>query len=240
MCLVADNKLLLFKTETPIGLLSIWQDNKYRWMTLGGDLEQGKMMLSDPSDPVTPMSSAMVRCIESLKYKNNILNLGLGTASLERALINSPDTCITSVEVSQAVIDCCYQYFALPQSRTIYCQDAFEYLRDKSNNTPFDVVIMDLFGNEKEPVAYQHDKTFKQVKQRLTNNGVLIINSHCQNNQEVKARIQTIHQALSNILVVEFNSLNNLLFIASNAELNSLYQKLQPTDAMIKNLHLIN
>ena len=98
MCLVTNNKLLLFKAETPLGLLSIWQNEQYRWMTLGGNLEQGKMLLRNPSDPVTPMSSTMVKCIKATKDKAKILNLGLGTASIERAFIHSPHYQITSVE----------------------------------------------------------------------------------------------------------------------------------------------
>lgn len=240
MCLVTNNKLLLFKTETPLGLLSVWQDEQYRWMTLGGDLEQGKMLLSAPSDPVTPMSSTIVKCIEALKHKAKILNLGLGTASIERAFIHSPSSQITSVEVSQAVINCCYQYFALPKSSTVVCKDAFEYLRDIDEKRIFDITVMDLFENEKEPTAYQYELTFKQVKEQLTDNGVLIINSHCHNNQEVEARIQTIHQAFSHILIVEFNLLNNLLFIASDSDLKSLQQSLQSSEGMIKNLYLIS
>ena len=125
MCLVANDKLLLFKKETPLGVLSVWQDNQFRWMTLGGELEQGKMLRCEPGDPVTPMSSIMVTCIESLKHKDKVLNLGLGAASLERAFINSPNIQITSVEISQVVIDCCYQYFALPKTNSVVCDFFF-------------------------------------------------------------------------------------------------------------------
>ena len=113
----SDQEHLIDRIACNSNTLYIYQNKDYRWLTFSDHIIQGVMNLSSPELTVSPITQAFILSFIFVKPKIKLLNLGLGTAAVERAVtylgklkvIKIDNVC--TVEINKKVIDCCSKHF---------------------------------------------------------------------------------------------------------------------------------
>jgi len=112
---------------------------------------------------------------------NNILLLGLGGGSVIKTLRNDFVYAgnITAVEIDPVMIDIAAKEFGIiPGNKTlIACGDAFDFV--KNNNHFFDLIIIDLFIDNKVPDKFLYPEFWDNVLKRINKKGSIIFNTLC-------------------------------------------------------------
>ena len=95
-------------------VVSVKETLEYRWFDYGGNSIQSLMNKAKPQQLMSPVAESLLFFLLIKDAPVNVLNLGLGGASFERALSVISDIKITSVEASPVIVDMAKTYFYLP------------------------------------------------------------------------------------------------------------------------------
>ena len=117
----------------------------------------------------------------NLEHTENALILGLGGGSVVQTLRSERkfEGKITAVEIDPVVIDIAANEFNIRSNNetTIICDDAFNYvIHDKFK---YDLIIVDLFIDNKIPDQFLDVVFWKRVLERLNKDGDVIFNTLC-------------------------------------------------------------
>ncbi len=108
----------------------------------------------------------------------SMLILGLGAGSIVSILRDElrMATRITGIEHDPGVIELARKYFEIGRfsGLEIICRDAMDYVSEESRK--YDVIVIDLFHDQKVPDKFQSELFLHQVIRHLENNGLLIYN----------------------------------------------------------------
>jgi len=116
-----------------------------------------------------------------------VLMLGMGGGSMAHHLFhNHPNLQMTVVELRQAVIDCAYRFFQLPDEPEIEVvqEDALEFVAQ--NQSAYDVIIVDIFDAEGLPSGMSNTEFQQNLWNLSADKSVLIFNLWNQWNQTHK------------------------------------------------------
>ncbi|HEU5291665.1 MAG TPA: fused MFS/spermidine synthase [Cyclobacteriaceae bacterium] len=139
----------------------------------------------------------------------NVLVMGLGGGSVIKSLRNvfNYKFGIVAVEIDPSIIELAAKEFGVTSdSQTeIVCSDAYEYvLKDYKK---FDLIIIDLFIDNKVPEEFLSIQFWKNVKSKVRYNGSIIFNSINVNNETfelIKSELRW------EFIVSEFDKLENV------------------------------
>jgi spermidine synthase len=113
------------------------------------------------------------------------LLLGLGGGSVIKSLrrVFHYELGIVAVEIDPVIIQIANDEFGvIADERTeIVCADAFEYVT--GNNKKFDLIIIDLFIDNRVPEKLFSIEFWERVKARVRSNGSIIFNSINENSK---------------------------------------------------------
>jgi len=230
--LLAKKHHVIHQEDAGDGMLTVKETSEYRWFGFGGEEVQSLMYKAAPEQILTPISQSLLLFTLWKKTPLKVLNLGLGGASLERTLATIPSVLITSVEASQAVIDMAKKYFKLPKKIHTVCQKAEDFVLQAHNQayTNYDVVLCDLFIEEKSP-EFLFDQTFySQLKDITTNKAVVMINLQAESDEQLLTALIGIKKHFPYIALIEFDEYKNIVLICSLTELPTrdvLHEKLK-------------
>jgi spermidine synthase len=108
----------------------------------------------------------------------NVLLLGLGAGSVPALLVdNFKINCpITAVEIDGKVLTLARKYFNIHRFDTLHliCADAFQFVQ--SCNSTFDLIVVDIFIDDKVPVQFETPEFLLALKKLMRNNGFLFFN----------------------------------------------------------------
>lgn len=194
-------------------LLVVKETDQLRWFEYGGFSIQSVMNKHLSTKILTPVSRSLLLFLLFKKTPLSILNLGLGGAALERALVTIPNLTLTAVEASQSIIDMATSYFNLPKQVKVFCQKAEQYI-DQTTEV-YDVVICDLFIGEKSPDFLFSSNFYEQIANITTEQAVLMINIQADTNQELFNALSAIKKQFPHIALVEFTDYSNIVLICS-------------------------
>lgn len=105
------------------------------------------------------------------------LMIGGGGYSFPRYLLShNPETTIDVVEIDQAMTDIAKKYFTLTDNSRLktYTQDGRIFLN--KNMKKYDVIIIDVFGNNFIPFSLTTEEALLKIKLGLSHKGVIIVN----------------------------------------------------------------
>lgn len=116
----------------------------------------------------------MGRIIQSRPKNSNILMLGLGGGSLAKYFSETQNVDI--VEIDPKIVDLSKKYFGFVQkaNENIIFDDARHFLR--TNNKKYDLIAMDVFASANIPIHLVTKEYFELLKDRLSSNGLLLVN----------------------------------------------------------------
>ena len=118
------------------------------------------------------------------KDEFNVLVLGMGTGTFATECYRYfENSVIEGVEIDQKIIDLAYDRFGLPKDDRITCVefDARAYLR---NAGKYDVIMVDAYRDITVQFQLASVEFFSEVKEHLTDDGVMILNLNMTSNSE--------------------------------------------------------
>lgn len=198
-------------------LLTVKETADYRWFEYGGNSVQSLMSKTTSEKTVTPVSQSLLVFLLFDIAPLRILNLGLGGASLERALTALPNVLLTSVDASQSVIDIAKRYFNLPKDSYVVCQKAEVFIQQTKSE--FDVVICDLFIDEKNPGFLYAQDFYSQLNEITSHKAVVVINTQAESEEQLLGALLSIRKYFSHIALIEFEGYKNIVIISSSHEI---------------------
>lgn len=208
-------------------LLVVKETDQLRWFEYGGFSTQSMMNKHQPTQILTPVSRSLLLFLLFKQAPLSILNLGLGGAALERALVTIPNLTLTAVEASQSIIDMAANYFKLPKQVKVFCQKAEQYINQTTDI--YDVVICDLFIGEKSPDFLFSSDFYEQIANITTEQAVLMINIQADTNQELFNALSAIKKQFPHIALVEFSDYSNIVLICSLQKIPDLSVQVKDT-----------
>ncbi|MDA7746562.1 hypothetical protein N8878_04440 [Psychromonas sp.] len=195
-------------------LLSVKETDEYRWFEYGGTSAQSLMNKQNPEEIMIPIYQSLFLFLLIHNNPKHILNLGLGGASIERALAANPSLLVTSVDASQSIIDMAEAYFELPKNSHVVCQQAELFIQHTQSQ--YDVVLCDLFVGEKSPDFLFTEAFYSQLKQITTKQSLVMINMQADTNDQLLVALLAIKKYFPYIALLEFDDYINIVIVCSS------------------------
>jgi len=135
----------------------------------------------------------------SNKEEADILILGLGTGTFAKYCTEYfENVSIEGVEIDEKIADLATEYFDLPDSVSVSVYDGRSYL--SSSEKKYDVIMVDAYQDITIPFQMSSKEFFAEVKNHLTDDGVMVVNMNMQSSQE-----GTINDYLCDTISTEFD-----------------------------------
>lgn len=189
----------------------------YRWFEYGGDSVQSVMNKNSPEYLVSPISQSLLIFLLFNNNKLNILNLGLGGGSVERALAVMHRVSITTVESSISIIEMAKRHFFLPENINLHCQKAEHFI--EQTDSKYDVVICDLFVGDKNPSSVFSEGFYSHLARITTDKAVLMLNLQVDSEQQLLTLLISIKTYFPFLAIIEFSDYSNIVIVCSCYEL---------------------
>ena len=137
------------------------------------NISQTIMDKNDPYKSYWDYVDILTYNINSYSTGNKALLLGLGGGTLYKQLKkNNLD--VDVVEIDNRIEKIAKQYFFIDDNVNVIVDDARHYINITPNK--YDVIIYDLYHSETPPIHLMTKEAFSEIKNRLNDNGILIIN----------------------------------------------------------------
>lgn len=155
------------------------------------------------------------------KETSDILILGMGTGTYARQCMKYfPNATVEGVEIDQKITDLAGEYFGLPDSVQVTTYDGRAYLQ--AMDKKYDVIMVDAYQDITIPFQMSSVEFFTQVKEHLTDDGVMVVNMNMKSDGEdsINAYLaDTIASVFDSVAIVDVaGSTNRELFAAQSAE----------------------
>ncbi|MDG6773712.1 fused MFS/spermidine synthase [Thiomicrorhabdus sp. ZW0627] len=180
------NGFTIFSTEDEFGTIKVVENRSTRKLYFDSPVEQSCFFLNAPMtlnfEYQQKIIDLLLKFAEKPPFNDpekpfRVLMLGLGGGSMAHHLYHTlPNLQMTVVELRQAVIDCAYRFFQLPDEPEIETVqgDALEFVAE--NDYGFDAVIVDLFDSHGIPAEFSEEDFQKNLLKQLNPTGLLIFN----------------------------------------------------------------
>lgn len=219
-----DLKTLLLKKQTILlqqdvdgCSLLVKEAEQYRWFQYAGESIQSLMNKAAPEQIIMPVYQSLLLFL-LLDFKAlNVLNLGLGGASIERTLTTVADVSITSVDASQSIINMAKRYFHLPEKVKVVCQRAELFIQQTTER--YDVVVCDLFIGEKNPHFLFTQDFYQQLTKITADNATVMINIQADTDEQLLHALLAIKKHFPYIVLIELDDYTNIVVMASMQEI---------------------
>ena len=213
-----QSKRLLYQSEYTTASFKIWEDEDYRWLTIGDSNNfQSKIFKKSPSKLVLSYLTPMLSSLTFAKNLDNILMLGLGGGAILHYLNEYHPKCkVTVIEYNSELIEAASELFYFNQlniSFTIICADAFNYLTEEK--TKYDAVLVDVG----EINSQQYENIFLHMGKAAQERTVCVINSLCFNQVDAKSVLLSVNEYfMFRCLAVPVSGTMNLILVISNKD----------------------
>ncbi|GAB6070978.1 hypothetical protein JCM30760_20750 [Thiomicrorhabdus hydrogeniphila] len=189
--------LTIHSIRDEFGLIEVVQNRTTRKLYFDSPIEQSCMYLNAPmtlnfeyQEKIVEriLNFAQQRQVKNQQQTLRVLMLGMGGGSIAHHLFHTlPNIQLTVVELRQAVIDCAYHYFQLPNEPEIdvVCEDAITFMADNVTNNAqaYDVIIVDIFDAHGLPSELSDKQFQNNILQNINLPGLVIYNLWYQWNQ---------------------------------------------------------
>lgn len=220
------NKGNIYKQEGMLGTIEI-RDEKINDSTLVRRLCINNIVQTEMDLSTKQSTSHYISILDSnlslFRFKRALV-LGLGGGLVSNTLVKHSIN-VTGVEFDERIINCAKRYFYLNPSINCICNDARFYLNNCK--AKYDLLFFDLFKSEEQPSHVITMESLKSIKNNLSDNAVIIINTHGYLNGNIGKGTQCL---LSTLQASGFNmkictntndeNYRNLLIVASLKKIN--------------------
>ncbi|TMP40197.1 hypothetical protein CWB96_20505 [Pseudoalteromonas citrea] len=218
---------LIDEIIAPNDTLFVYENSNYRWLTFSDNIIQGVMSLTHPEQVVSPISQALMLFLLTEQSGYSLLNLGLGTAAIERGLQYFHDKqqvtiqdCVT-VELSEAVSHCAKKHFNF-SANSLHTECAKHYIN--TTHSQFNVIVLDIVHTQYENDFLQQAPLWEKITQMLVPNGQILFNFNPYSEQGLIMLLKTIRPYFSAIDIIEFHNYKNIVIRAHTSSTFNLSQ----------------
>ncbi len=180
-CAKMSEDELIWEKESTFHSISICQNSVGKFMKYGISFQAG--MINSPlyKGNIPYLNYFLLPYIMNPNAKK-ILVIGFGTGILVKQLekIYNNLEIIDAVDIEENILSIASRFFNFTEGKNFHfhLQDALVFLR--SNKTKYDLIIVDVAGNEGIDKRFFEDDFFKNIKQSLKKDGIFAFNS-CSN-----------------------------------------------------------
>ena len=160
---VVDRTLFNNETKTP---------KAYRELMIN-NISQTIMDKSDPEISYWDYAGVLTDNINAYAKGKKTLLLGLGGGTLYKQLKKNKLN-VDVVEIDQRIEMVAKRFFQIDQKANVVIDDARHYIN--TTQKKYDIIIYDLYHSETPPIHLMTKEAFREIKSKLNDNGILIIN----------------------------------------------------------------
>lgn len=169
--------------------------------------------------------SAIIPSVLSVYPENSkVLLCGLGAGTIAKQLDNL-NMDYDVVEIDKRVAELAKEYFGFSKNKEVHIDDARHFIRTSKNK--YDIIIFDTFLSESAPEHLLTIESFKEIKETLNKDGLLITNFYGFTTGQLGYAARSVLKTMSvldweaNIIATSGKEENrNLLFFASEKDID--------------------
>lgn len=177
-CSQMYNDEVLWQKESMFHSIAVCQNSIGRFLRYGISFQAGMIESELYKGNIPYLNYFLIPYLINPKAQK-ILVIGFGTGILVKQLekIYKDLKQIDAVDIEENILSIATEFFDFKQSEkfNFYLQDALVYLRN--NKTKYDLIIVDVAGNEGLDERFFEDDFFKNIKKSLKKNGIFAFNS---------------------------------------------------------------
>ncbi|MCR4662160.1 MAG: fused MFS/spermidine synthase [Clostridia bacterium] len=175
-----NDKSIKFETESMYNYIKVTETNDTYYLSTNILFGVQSMMKKDKS--LTGMyydSCLLAPLMSNINNKTSfdclILGNGSGTyATMLYEYYKNTDLNITGIEIDQKIIDLSYEYFQMPNSVNVICDDGRSYLN--RDNNKYDLIMVDAYSSISAPFQMTTYEFFNSVYNHLKEDGIMVMN----------------------------------------------------------------
>jgi spermidine synthase len=185
-----------------------------RWIRSPDGTIQSVMLLQEPAYPVFTYIQALLCSLLFKPQPRTLLNLGLGSGSIERFLLSHISTIeVVSVEIDSGIIEIAKKYFHVPPNHTVFQQSAQNYL--ETNQRRFDILVSDVV-TRKGAANSQLTSTFiKHAARALNEGGDFVTNLIPRPESEVVKVLVPLRRVFHSVLIYDVPNADNMILFCT-------------------------
>ncbi len=229
-----DSKEVIYQSEGILGEVKVvdrtlfnHKENRYKNYRelMVNNISQTVMDKQNPAINYWSYIDVLTYNINSYSNGKNALLLGLGGGTLYKELEKN-NINVDVVELDGRIEEIAKKYFNINEDVNVVVDDARHYINTTTKR--YDVIIYDLYHSETPPVHLMTKEAFAEIKTKLNENGILIINFYGFITERKGKAARSIYKTLLDedyhvqLMATEGAERNrNLLFVCSNGELKA-------------------
>lgn len=169
---------VLWEGESTFHSISVCENSVGRFLRYGISFQAGRINSELYKGNIPYLNYFLIPYLLNHKAQK-ILVIGFGTGMLVKQyeMIFENLKQIDAVDIEENIISIASEYFDFEESDkfNFYLQDALVYLRN--NKTKYDLIVVDVAGNEGVDERFFEDDFFFNIKKSLKKKGILAFNS---------------------------------------------------------------
>lgn len=185
---------VVHEAPSPFGTVYVVDEGDQRSLHFGsphGTLQSAVLR----SDPLAVPTSYVRVCAAGLAFtrgRGRVMVVGLGGGAFPLLLHRRlPKVRVDVVELNPVVVDVAERFFGVHTDTRlrIHVEDGAAYMRRRE--PPYDLILLDAFSDEGTPDHLKEARFLEDVRSRLANDGVAVLNIALETRAGVQARIDT-------------------------------------------------
>ena len=178
----SNNEEIIHQSEGILGEIKVvdrkhFSKKKHKIITyrelMVNNISQTIMDKEDPNLSYWDYVNVLTDHIHSYANGKQTLLLGLGGGTLYKQLKKN-ELIVNLVEIDERIEKLAKKYFHIEDNVTVKIDDARHYLN--TTTAKYDIIIYDLYHSETPPIHLMTKEAFAEIKEKLTEEGILIIN----------------------------------------------------------------
>jgi precorrin-6B methylase 2 len=185
-----------------------------RWIRSPDGTIQSVMLLQEPAYPVFSYIQALLCSLLFKPQPRTLLNLGLGSGSIERFVLSQLSTIrVVSVEIESGIIEIAKKYFHVPSSHTVIQLSAHNFL--KNNQDHFDILISDVVTGKGVASSQLSPGFILHAARALNQDGVFVTNLIPRSESEVVEVLILIRKVFPWVLIYDVPDADNIILFCT-------------------------
>ncbi|MEN8185977.1 MAG: fused MFS/spermidine synthase [Bacteroidota bacterium] len=196
-----SNKEVIYRSEGILGEIKVVDrelkghdnTNKIYRELLVNNISQTIMDKENPYVSYWDYVNILTKNILAFRNGENTLLLGLGGGTLYKQLVSN-NLKVDIVELDRRIEKLAKEYFYIADSVKVTVDDARHFIN--TTNKKYDIIIYDLYHSETPPVHLLTKEAFHEIRNKLTDKGILTINFYGFINGSMGKAARSIYKTL--------------------------------------------